>query len=267
MAARAQQRLNIRSVALPAEHGGWGFLIEPILLGLLVAGSAGGVLLALAGVGVFLIHQPAKIAVKDRLKGNRTQRTAAAERFALGYGLLAVVPALILTLTMPITLWLPVVLAAPLGIVQLYYDSRNQSRRLVPELCGAGALAMIAPAIAILGGWFISTALVLWLVLVARALTSILYVRARLRLEHGKPIPAQPVWMTHAAVLLGTVILAFTQTVPWLCVLAFVILWARAWLGLSAYRKPRPAKVIGFQEIAYGLITVILVAVGYRLFL
>ncbi|MBZ0296495.1 MAG: YwiC-like family protein [Anaerolineae bacterium] len=38
-----ERRPNLRSVALPAEHGGWGFLIEPILLGLLVAFSVNGV--------------------------------------------------------------------------------------------------------------------------------------------------------------------------------------------------------------------------------
>ncbi|VAV92581.1 Putative membrane-spanning protein, partial [hydrothermal vent metagenome] len=30
-------RVNVRSIALPTEHGGWGFTLEPILLGLLVA--------------------------------------------------------------------------------------------------------------------------------------------------------------------------------------------------------------------------------------
>ncbi|MDX2007394.1 MAG: hypothetical protein SFU83_19325 [Meiothermus sp.] len=30
-------KVPLRSVALPNEHGGWGFTLEPILLGLLVA--------------------------------------------------------------------------------------------------------------------------------------------------------------------------------------------------------------------------------------
>lgn len=265
MGRSEEQRVNVRSVALPSEHGGWGFLIEPILLGLLVAGSWAGVLLGVAAFGIFLIHQPLKLAVKDRRKGYRSARTALAERFALGYGLLAVVPCVILLLTAPPLFWLPLLLAVPLGVIQLVYDARNQSRRLIPEVCGAGALAMTAPAIAVLGGWALTAALVLWLILAARALTSILYVRARLKLEHGKPGSPRPVWLAHGLVLLGAVGLAGARVVPLLAVAAFAVLTVRAWLGLSAYRKPRPAKVIGFQEITYGLITVLSVALGYRL--
>jgi hypothetical protein len=90
--ANPNQRKVIRSVALPAEHGGWGFLIEPIILGLLVAFSGMGILLGLSAFGVFLIHQPLKIVIKDRMKGNRPPRTILAERFALGYGALAIIP-------------------------------------------------------------------------------------------------------------------------------------------------------------------------------
>ena len=50
----ATQTRTIRSVALPTEHGGWGFLAEPILPGLLVAPSWAGLLLSLAALAVFL---------------------------------------------------------------------------------------------------------------------------------------------------------------------------------------------------------------------
>lgn len=33
----AARTVKLRTVALPAEHGGWGFLFEPIVLGLLLA--------------------------------------------------------------------------------------------------------------------------------------------------------------------------------------------------------------------------------------
>src|SRR5262245_5381791 len=80
----------VRSVALPSEHGGWSFLLEPVLLGLLVAFSWPGVLLAVAALGAFLAHQPLKTAIKDVRAGRNAPRTVLAKRFAAGYSLVAV---------------------------------------------------------------------------------------------------------------------------------------------------------------------------------
>jgi hypothetical protein len=259
------QRVVIRSVALPSEHGGWGFLLEPILLGLLVAGSVSGILLAISAVGVFLIHQPLKVALKDRLKRRRPVRTIWAERFVVIYGLIALVPFIVLLLTTDRAFLLPVALAVPFAAVQLYFDSRNQSRRLIPEIGGALALAMIAPAIAVLAGWQLLPALTLWLLLALRAVPSILYVRARLQLERDHPIVPLPVWMSHAAAVGVSIALSITGAAPSSAIIACCVLLIRSVVGLSRYRKPRPAKIIGMQELGYGLLTVILIAVGYTL--
>ncbi|HDL49896.1 MAG TPA: prenyltransferase, partial [Actinobacteria bacterium] len=44
--------VRLRSVAMPTEHGGWGFTLEPIILGLLVAPSPAGWEIAAAALGV-----------------------------------------------------------------------------------------------------------------------------------------------------------------------------------------------------------------------
>lgn len=259
------RRVVIRSVALPSEHGDWGFLIEPILLGLLVAFSLQGALLALAATGVFLIHQPLKIATKDRLKGRRPPRLIWAERFVIGYGLMAIVPMLILLMSTSAEFLIPIACAVPFALVQLAYDARNQSRQLIPEVCGATALAMVAPSIALLGGWTLGTAMVLWIILTIRAAAAILYVRSRIRLKIGKPTSPRIPWLAHIAALLVMVGMAAADLAPWLSVIAFGVLLIRALLGLSRYRKDYPIKVIGFQELGYGLLTVIVVAAGYGL--
>ncbi|MEM7802394.1 MAG: YwiC-like family protein [Chloroflexota bacterium] len=262
---KAKQRAIIRSVALPTEHGGWGFLFEPILLGLLVAFSWQGILLALAAVGIFLIHQPLRSAIRDRLKGKHSERLVWAERFVVIYGLIAVIPMLILlSFASRQFLW-PVVLAVPFALVQLYYDSQNQSRHAVPEIAGALALAMIAPAIALLGGWALWPAMVLWLILALRAVAAILYVRTRIRRRVGKPDNIAFPWTAHLSALTVAVGLALTGLAPWLTVLAFVVLTGRFVLGLSPSRQREPIKAIGFQELGYGLMTAVLVAVGYSL--
>lgn len=239
-------------------------MLEPFVLGALVAGSGGGWLLALAALGAFLLHQPLKIAIKDRLKGRRPPRALWAERFTVGYGLLAIVPFALLVLTSTDrTFLVPLALAVPLVGVQLAFDARNQSRALLPEVAGSLALGMIAPSMALLGGWTLPRALMLSLVLAARTVPSILYVRARLKVEHGKPTSPALAWASQATALIGVVVLALVGAVPYLSALAMLILLVRAVIGLSALRKPRRAAIIGMMEMSYGLLTVILTALGY----
>ena len=263
--AQSKSKVVIKSVALPSEHGGWGFLIEPIILGMLVAGSWQGALLAVSAFGAFLIHQPLKVATKDRLKGRRPIRTIWAERFVVGYGLLAIVPMLILLATTPTTFLIPIALAIPFACVQLYYDARNKSRNLIPEVCGALALGMVAPSIAILGGWETDTALILWVILSLRAITAILYIQTRLKVEREKVAPVNLVWGLHVLALVVITVMSIGEITPLLTILAFGILLMRAYLGLSQYRKARPVKVIGFQELGYGILTVLIIALGYNL--
>lgn len=257
-------RTLLRSVALPTEHGGWGFLFEPIVLGLWVAGSLPGVLLTVAALGIFLLHQPLKLALKDFGQRRRTARSTWAVRFALMYGALALIPFGVLLFSMPWDFLLPLALAVPFAGVQLAYEVRTQGRRFLPEVCGALALALTAPACVLLAGEAWTIALSLWVLLGLRAVTAIAYVRARLRLEYGKPISPASVWAGHVLAVLAAVVMAALQRAPWLGVAAFGLLLARAALGLSRHRQPQPAKVIGFQEIAYGLMFVAFVAVGYH---
>src|SRR5512136_2263107 len=64
----------LKAVALPAEHGGWGFLAEPVILGLVLAPSAAGVCLALAALAAFLARHPLRLLLLDRRKGTRYPR-------------------------------------------------------------------------------------------------------------------------------------------------------------------------------------------------
>jgi hypothetical protein len=253
----------IRPVALPAEHGGWGFVLEPIFLGLLIAPSWAGFSFALSALGMFLLHQPLKIALKGRFKGRRSQRTMWAERFTLGYGTIIALTFGLVLLTADWQFLLPLLMAVPMMSVLLGYDIKNKSRDLTAELLGASALGAIAPAIVTLGGFELGEAMVLWLLLLARTIPSILYIRARLRLERSTEFAIPPVWIVHLLTIVGIAALVLADVVPWMALVAVSILFGRMALGLSSYRKPRPVKVIGFQELGYGFLTVILLAMGY----
>lgn len=252
-----------KSIALPASHGGWGFLLEPVLLGLLVAPSAAGWWLGVAAMGVFLLQQPLKLVLSDAYKKRWYPRSAAAARFAGLYGLLAIIGLALAVLTSQAAFWLPLLLAIPLAFIQLFFDIQNRGRELIPELSGAVALGAIAPAIAIAGGWSPGLAFGLWLVLLARALASVVYVRAKLRFERAQPIATGPVWLAHLAGLLAVGGAAYSAWVPWLAVVALAILFGRAVIGLRPGQPPVKARTVGFQEMGFGLLTVVLTGLGY----
>jgi hypothetical protein len=128
---------------------------------------------------VFLLHQPLRIAVKDNLKGRRFARTVYAERFAIVYGVFALVMFALAVLMSQAPFWIPLLFAVPLAGVQLIYEARNRGRELLPELFGAVALSATAPALRwqqIAHRCGIDPRLLIAL----RILPSILYVRARL---------------------------------------------------------------------------------------
>jgi hypothetical protein len=259
------RRALIRSVALPTEHGGWSLLVEPILLGLLVAFSWPGVLLCVAAVGVFLVHQPLKTAIKDARAGRRAPRTQWARHFALAYGLMAAVAFAGVLAVAPPRFLLVLIAASPFAAVQLVYDAKNRSRALVAETCGAVALAAMAPAIAALDGWPPVQLAGLWLLPVARAVPSILYVRARLELEHGKTPDTTASLAAHGAAVLAVAAAARAGAVPWLAEVALGVLLLRSVHGLSPWRIGRTARDVGMQEIGFGLFTVVVFAVGYAI--
>jgi hypothetical protein len=260
--AGASGRL-VKSVALPSEHGGWSFLFEPIALGLLVAPSFGGLALGIAVVGAFLLHQPLKTAVKDRLAGRRAYRTIWAERFAAAYGAIALAGiAFVVWAHGPNVLALPLA-AAPFAAAQLVWDARNKSRALGAEICGAIALGAVGAGIAKIAGWPLAAAAALWLALVARSVPSVLYVRARLKLERKKAFAWTPVVVAHLAALVAVAVASRSGLLPGAAAGATALLFSRAIWGLSDVRSGHTAAAVGAQEVIAGLLFVAFVASGY----
>ena len=260
------RQVRWQSVALPTEHGGWGFISEPVVLGLLLAPSLGGLALGIVAFAAFLLHQPLKIVLKDTHARRNVPRTAAAWRFVTIYGgTLAAAGVLALLLMPSWTVLLPLALSTPLIAVQLWRESQNQGRSLLAEVAGAMATGAFASSIVMMRGWEFTPALGLWLALTVRGLTSVLYVRSRLRLERGKPAMRGVSLATHIAGLAILAGAAAYTLLPWTAPAAMGILTARAAVGLSSLRKPRPPKVVGMLEMFYGLGFALLVALGYAL--
>lgn len=264
-----------RAVALPAEHGSWGLVLEPIILGLLVVPSAAGWALGLTAFAAFLLRQPARTLLSAARRGRATARTEVARRFAVVYGgLLAAGAGLTLLLvTRPgatgiAGMW-PLLLALPSALIFIWFEWRNDPRHWLAEIGGAAAFAPLPATMALLAGADGTTALALAVVSLARAWPSITYIRARIRLEKGKAGAEQSrrdrglVTLLGGAGLLAVGLLAGRGWLPWLALLPFVILLARSMEGLSIGRRQLAIRTIGFMEIGLGLLTVLLVTVGF----
>ena len=257
-------RVPWRAVALPAEHGGWGLLAEPVLLGLVLAPSGAGVCLALAALAGFLARHPLRLWFLDRRKKARYPRTALAERFFSGYAALALLLLAAAFRLAPFPFWPALAVAAPIGLLALAFDALGRSREALPEAAGAVALGASAAAIGLAGGAPPSLAWGAWAVLALRGLTSVLYVRARIRLDRGLAAGPRAVHAGHVVALAASAGLAAAGWAPWLAPAVFIVLLARSGWGLSSWRRPVRPQVLGFQELGYGVLTIALLAFGYR---
>ncbi len=257
-------KVRIRGIALPNEHGSWGFLFEPLVAGLAIAFSMPAAWIALTYIGAFLMRQPLRIYVADRLNGRDLPQTSVALKFALYFGLIYVVGVAGSLAFADLKSFIPILLVAPLGIYQIYADASRQSRNLLPELTGAVAISSSVAVIALASGLEAGTAYALWGVFAARLIPSIVYVRNRLRLEKGKKFSSLSAIFAHGAALAFVAVLAANGLIPKLPIAIFSVLLIRAAWGLSSYRKKVKAMRIGVWEVIYGSLTAISVILGYH---
>jgi hypothetical protein len=255
--------IRIRPVALPVEHGGWGLLFEPIVLGLLLAPSPAGVCLSVAAMGAFLARRPFKLAIGDLRRRRRSSRTKLAERFAIFYVCIATLGLAVAIKTAGVGFLLPLLFATPIASVQLLYDSVGRSRALMAELAGSISIGAVVTAIVIAGGWPRPMAFGLWVILAARTVPTILYLRARLRLLHRKPASPRVVIIAHLLAILIVFGLARAGVVPLLAVAALVILLLRAVISFLKSGERVTAKGLGLRELGFGAMTVFAVVLGH----
>lgn len=257
-------KVRTRGIALPTEHGSWGFLFEPLVAGLAIAFSLPAVWIAVAFIGAFLMRQPLKIYVADRMAGRDLPQTSAALRFVLIFGVIYAIGVAGSLAFADLRSFIPILLVAPFGVYQIYVDASRQSRNVLPELTGAVTISSSVAVIALASGLAPATAYALWLVFIARLIPSIMYVRNRLRLEKGKDFMfALPV-ILHLVAIAAVAVLAYYSLVPKLPLVMFAILFIRSAWGLSDYRKKVKAMRIGVMEVIFGALTAISVILGYH---
>jgi len=245
---------------MPTEHGGWSLTIEPVLLGLLVAWSWPGLALGLAAMLAFLARTPLKLVLVDGWRRRWLERTSVAARVATVELLALVALVVVAAPGADEAFWWPLLAAAPLVAIELAFDMRSRSRRLLPELTGTVGIGSVAAAIALADGAPTAMALGLWVVAAARAAAAIPYARTQVFRTRGRPHHLWHSDLAQALAVIAVTVAWLADAVPLAAALAIV---AVAAFNIGAVRAaPRPAKVIGLQQMFFGIAVVVVTAVA-----
>jgi hypothetical protein len=262
-ATRPQPKIDLKQIALPSEHGSWGFLFEPIVASLAIGFSLPGAMIAVMTIGGFLARQPLKVLIIDRAGQRIAERARIATRLIVMFCSVALLCFALAVYTAGLVPFAPFLFVLPLACVQIYFDGSRKSRGLLPEIFGAITISASSAAILLAAGLGWLSALSLWAVMVSRLIPSIIYVRNRLKLEKGKSYSLTAVLLTNAAAIIVAALLAYNGVASALVLIIMILLLIRAMAGLSPNRRRLKAMKIGILEVVYGTLTVAAIIAGF----
>ena len=240
---KSSQRLFVRHIAIPVEHGSWVFLFSPLLIGLFAGGELTGASFYFIGAALasFLIRQPITILVKIISKRRPRSEMPAALFWTGVYGLAVIAALAGLIATGYAWLITLAVIALPVFGWNLWLVSRRAERRQpLVEIAGSSVLALTAPAAYWVGvGSYNPTGWLLWGLTCLQAAVSIYYAYLRLEQRAWKSVPAlRECWRAGRAVVAGAtgaVVLvtglSLLKITPAFLPLAYAIQWLETLYG------------------------------------
>lgn len=249
--------MRLRLVALPVEHGGWGLLGAPLLLGLMLKFSMAGGFLGVAALAFFLTRHPLRLAISDLRRRKVFPRTRWAAGFAFVYASVGVGALVLAERTAVDAFWQPLIFFVALGCVQFVHDMNGKGRSFLAEASGAIALSAFSAAICLAGG---TSPLIAWLAMASlslHAIGAIEYVAARLKLERNVQVTPWPAMSIYAWIVAACILATIVLHLTWWLATAFAILLVRSIWGLSPYRKSARPAIVGIQEVLYSLLVVL----------
>ena len=250
-----------RRVAVPSEHGGWSLTAEPVILGLIVAWSWPGLALGVAAMLAFVARTPLKVVLVDRWRHRRLERTRLAARVAtIELAVIAVLGAWATVRAENGWFWVPLAAAVPLVGLELWFDMRSRSRRLVPELAGAIGIGSVVAAIVLAAGASAALAYGLWVVVSARAVAAIPYARTQVLRAHDRSVTLSHSDLAQALAVGAVAVAWLLEAIP---IAPVVAMAAIAVFNLAAVRGPvRRAVIIGLQQTAFGITLILVTAIA-----
>ena len=224
------------------------------MIAIVAAPSASGALLASATIAAFLARQPLKIVFDDRRHQRQVARTAWARGAAAAYLVLATAFLVAGAWPVPPWFWRLALIVAPLAAITLVFDARGESRRLLPEVTGATALAAVTTAAGLAAGWTWPLALALWASALIRVLPAIVTVRERVMRLHGSTADWVEPITAHGLATAGAWTLQAWDLAPPPVLFVAVVLFLRAIWDLRSGAPPVRAAHIGLRELVTGLV-------------
>ncbi len=260
-APHASERATWKTVAIPSEHGGWGLTAEPILLGLLLGFSWPGVAIGAAAMLAFLARTPLKLALVDHRRNRQLERTVLARRIGTVEVVAIVVLGAVALLAAGWKWVIPAAIALPLFAIELWYDIRSRGRRLVPELCGAVGMGAVAAAIVVAGDGSARLAAATWLVLAARSIGAIPFIRTQIGRLHRGTVSTRSSDLFQLLALAVAAIAAVIDpdVIVGSIAVAVIVVLHLVWVRRSPVP---PAKVLGLRQMALGFALVAATAIG-----
>ncbi len=253
--------MKITKIAFPQEHGSWGFFLEPLALGLIVAYSYEGLLVALGSFFIFLAHQPVRIFFDGKTAQSDKSKSFAVLLVYLGVAALSLWKAIVMVnLSSMLPFFVAIALMSGFLLVELKTRKENFIARLIPPL----AVDLIAVTIVNAGGWDIPKSVAFYWVLLGRSVTTSFYIHEKLKKLRKQKFDAGYIFASHAVILIALTFTAWSGLTPYLAMVSVVVLLIRSAIGLKTEKKTNVRK-IGLWEFAHGIIFVAINAIGYKM--
>jgi len=137
---------------------------------------------------------------------------------------------------------------------------------LLFEIIGVVSTGSFAAAIALASGETLLFGIMMWFISSARALPTFLYVRNRVRMIHKKQTSNFPVTIVHYFALLISMGMVYLGMLPQALVFVMAFYMIRTFVGLNYPPKTSTAKKIGYSELVYGVVGMVIMGVSIGFF-
>ena len=245
----------LSKVALPKEHGAWGFVLEPLLLSLIVAFTINGMLLAFTTFFMFLTTQPLKI-ITTRSASKKFKSVA---KVVLFFYLITSITLLLFPLfNTEIYLLIPFFVAVIILLIYKYAEFSNLSRNLFVELLPIFSMTLIATSIVMMDNSFSINPIIFSVLLLSRAVPTVFYINAKVKWVKGFKFSVLPTHLLNAGFLIFIIYASFNNLLPMLSILGILMLAIRSIIGFSKFNFTKTVKQIGVAEFIYGSLFVVI---------